>query len=136
SYAARIDNRYGGRHLVPIAGEVEFVLVDFLARQGSIRIEHRHLTDVSLFVVLIDFFAGQGSACNREVLILDLVALDVVGDDFNELVLSLSLGTVGGQELGNFSSHTANRAGQTVTGPVAFNRWTYGWGTSGFGRQG
>ena len=123
SDAARINHRDRSRHLVPVAGEVKLVLVDLLAQQRSVRVEHGHLTDISLFVVLVDFFAGQGGAGNREILVLDLVALDVVGNDFDERVFALGLASVCRQQFGNFGSHAANWANQTVAGPVAFNRW-------------
>src|SRR6185295_15840837 len=102
----------------------------FLAEQRPIGIEQRHLADVSLFVVLVDFLTGQRGAGNREILVLDLVALEVVLDNLDDLMFAFLFGAVSGQELGNLRAHAPNRADQAVPRAVAFDHWGGGRGTT------
>ena len=94
-HAATVYHCYRGSHLVPVAGKVVFIFVNFLAQQGAVGIQQRHLTDVALLVVLVDFLAGQRGAGDREVLVFHLASLDVIGRKFNQHVLAFALFPIG-----------------------------------------
>jgi hypothetical protein len=131
SDAARINNGHRRRHLVPIAEEVEFVFVNLLARQRPVGIEHGHLADISFFVVLVDFLAGERGSGNWEILVFDLVALQVVSNYLNDHVFALILATVCAQEFCNFGPDASHGTHQAIARPVTFDCGSYGCGFGG-----